>query len=271
MKKENQKKKKVKNTTTNNKHSSQLKISNYNSSSTNFLNSAANANSYPNENFSCFQNKKIMKSQILNNRNNTIKTARLISPTNLHAGQNLNYNSTINNQINNSNFNLNSNNTNNNNCQLFSIPNYNQILSNQGRNTKSDLKHLLVFSESGILNNINAKKKNNLNYNNDIHNTSLIYSKNKNQENQKISVNFNYSDKFDLINYRVNSESSLVNFFSMVDSNKLLIMDVMKHLKYQFSSLDHQKMAMEKLIKSKSKNFCLLISEESSKKKIHVI
>lgn len=94
--------------------------------------------------------------------------------------------------------------------------------------------------------------------------------KNKINETQKVFVNFNIAEKNDKnsINYRVNSESSLGNFFSMNDSNKLKISEIMWHLKYQISSLDHQKIAIDKLLKSKSKNFCLLISEESSKKKV---
>lgn len=216
----------------------------------------------PNENLNKPQQKRIIKNNISSNNyqnknpNKNHKTLSSFSPI---TNSNLNfYNS--NNQINSTIFNLNSI---ANNFQTTSIPNYNPI-SNQGRNNKSDLKHLLVFSDSGTNNNLIDK-------NNDFNNSSLINIKNKNPDNQKFSFNFNFSDRSDPANYRVNSESSLANYFSIIDSNKLPIMEIMKHLKYQFSSLDHQKMSMEKLMRSKSKNFCLLISEECSKKKIHVI
>jgi hypothetical protein len=213
-------------------------------------------------NINNFQQKRIIKNYIANNCNNknsknNAKSLSSFIPTN---NSNLNwYNSS--NQINNTIINLN-NNTNN--FQTTSIPNYNQI-SIQGRNNnKSDLKHLLVFTERVNNHNVLAK-------NNDVNNTSLINSKSKIFDSQNFTFNINFSEKIDPVNYRVNSESSLANYFSMIDSNKLPIMEVMRHIKYQFSSLDHQKMAMEKLMRSKAKNFCLLISEECSKRKIHVI
>jgi len=228
----------------------------------NINNKKYNTNNFSTENLNNFQQKRIIKNYIANNCNNknsknNPKSLSSFSPT---SYSNLNwYNSS--NQINNTIFNFN-NNTNK--FQTTSIPNYNQI-SIQGRNNnKSDLKHLLVFSER--VNNLTVLAKNN-----DVNNTSLINSKKKNFDSQKFSYNINFSDKIDPVNYRVNSESSLANYFSMIDSNKLPIMEVMRHIKYQFSSLDHQKMAMEKLMRSKAKNFCLLISEECSKRKIHVI
>jgi len=243
---------------------------NYNSEGTlkenlilnNYVNNKNNSNYFSNENLNTFQQKRIIKNYISNNRQNehTNKNPKIISSFSPTTNSNLNLHYS-NNQVNNTIFNLNSNT--NNNFNTTSSPNFNQI-STQGRNNKPDLKHLLVFSESG--NNPNIIEKNN-----EVNNTSLINLKNKNSDNQKFSFNFNFSDKIDPVNFRVNSESSLANYIPVIDSNKLPIIDIMKHLKYQFSSLDHQKMAMEKLMRSKAKNFCLLISEECSKKKKHVI
>ena len=118
---------------------------------------------------------------------------------------------------------------------------FNQFMPN--KYSKSDLKQYLVFSDNNQI----LKAKNNIDK----------------------KFDFNFNDKLDS-NDRVNSESSLYNYFSLNESNKLYVIEIMKYLRYQFSSLDHQKLALEKITKSKSKNFCLLISEESNSKKVHV-
>jgi hypothetical protein len=65
-------------------------------------------------------------------------------------------------------------------------------------------------------------------------------------------------------NNRVNSESSVNSMLQ--SSNKQIIIDAMSMLKFQISSLDHQKFSHDKLVKSKSKFFCLLISQDSTNK-----
>jgi len=63
--------------------------------------------------------------------------------------------------------------------------------------------------------------------------------------------------------YRINSESSITNIINCnvtANSNRNSVIEAMKALRYQKSSLDHQKYSLERLTKSKSNLFCLLVS-----------
>jgi hypothetical protein len=141
--------------------------------------------------------------------------------------------------------------------RIFSPLNTNN--QNHTKNSKFDLKHLLIFNDTLI--NENHNNNNSNSNNNNILNINL----------KKSTLNFNQSEKFETINCKSNLESSGLNIFSFSESNKNIISDIMKQLKYQFSSLDHQKMALDILNKNKGKNFCIFISEESLKKNINVI
>jgi hypothetical protein len=92
----------------------------------------------------------------------------------------------------------------------------------------------------------------------------LTFSGSK-QEGNVIATNFksNYStaNNEKCNSYRINSESSITNLINSNNgSNRKCIVEAMKVLKFQKSSLDHQKYAMEILTKSKANLFCLLIS-----------
>lgn len=104
------------------------------------------------------------------------------------------------------------------------------------KNTKSDLKQYLTFSGSKQVD------------------SNLL--------NQNIKPNYSTANNEKCNSYRINSESSIQNIMntnSTNGSNKKLIIEAMKTLKYQKSSLDHQKYALERLTKSKSNYFSLLV------------
>lgn len=225
---------------------------------TNIRDNLANNNVLSHDTFNTFQHKRMIKNHISSSFNNAIGGAKSsrISATSMN--------------FNNVNVNVNLPQTNN-----FISNNSN---SNLGRNTKSDLKHLLVFSDSSNNNNnyfeknseINNNSNNNINHSSN-QNFNNNPSKNWEISNKNINFNINIADKTDKISYRVNSESSLANYFNIKDSNKFFIFEIMKNLKYQFCSIDHQKNSLEKLIKSKAKYFSILINEDCSKKKVNII
>lgn len=101
---------------------------------------------------------------------------------------------------------------------------------------KADLKHFLTYSDTKFENNYTKGSGN------------------------KMELNFNCNHD----NIRVNSETSLSSL--LTHSNKQVIEDAMKSLKFHPSSLDHQRYSLEKLTKSKSKFFCLLICQDSTEK-----
>lgn len=71
--------------------------------------------------------------------------------------------------------------------------------------------------------------------------------------------------------YRINSESSISNLInSQNGSNKKQIVEAMKILSYQKSSLDHHKCAFDMLNKSKANVFSLLVSADANSQKFVV-
>jgi hypothetical protein len=150
---------------------------------------------------------------------------------------------------------------------ITTAPNINTL----NRSTKGDLKHYLTYSDTAKIDLTSS-------------NTFLSRPFNTNVSQQSIS-NFyantssslsnsvmNTQINNDYLNIRVNSESSINSFLSSsTSSNKKTIIDAMKFLKFQSSSLDHQKFSLERLFRSKAKNFCLLINEiRENNKIIHV-
>lgn len=108
--------------------------------------------------------------------------------------------------------------------------------------TKCDLKQYLTFSGTKIPETSNIQQ-----------NIKAQYSTN----NEK-----SYS-------HRINSESSITNILNINKvngSNKNIVLEAMKSLKFQKSSIDHQKYSLERLSKSKSSLFCLLVIFDSSNK-----
>ncbi len=68
--------------------------------------------------------------------------------------------------------------------------------------------------------------------------------------------------------FRINSENSGINIVNnVIGSKKTSVIEAMKNLKFQKSSFDHQKYSLERLNKSKSKFFSLLVELDSNKKK----
>lgn len=112
-------------------------------------------------------------------------------------------------------------------------------------NSKSDLKQFLIYSESKPVS------------------AQGLYEKNEKTEKEyTLSFNSSIMDNKE----RVNSESSVSSLIA--NSNKQIILEAMMELKFQTSSLDHQKFAYEKLYKSKAKFFSLLISIDSTCKSL---
>jgi hypothetical protein len=80
-----------------------------------------------------------------------------------------------------------------------------------------------------------------------------------------IKGNYSTANNEKCNSYRINSESSITNVVNISHSpgtvsNKKAIIEAMKVLKYQKSSLDHKKCSFDLLTKSKSNLFCLLVS-----------
>ena len=105
--------------------------------------------------------------------------------------------------------------------------------------SKSDLKQYLTFSgykqnESNV--NINITKTN--------YSTNNVQKSNSN---------------------RMNSESSVNSGSDLSTTNKVVIAEALKVLKYPKSSIDHQKISLDKLNLAKGKLFILLISAELKK------
>ncbi len=65
----------------------------------------------------------------------------------------------------------------------------------------------------------------------------------------------------------VNSETSFHsnNSLGNILGNKEKIIEILKFLKFQKSSIDHQKYCYEKLYKNKTKNFCFIVSSDKKK------
>lgn len=118
--------------------------------------------------------------------------------------------------------------------------------------TKGDLKHYLIYSESKV-NDTKDLSNNNLNSMNSFASMTNL--------NNLIS---NSNLLSDFTNIRVNSETSVNNLLNPQISNKQIIQEALKFLKFQISSLDHQKFTLDKLHKSKAKLFCLLIAADST-------
>lgn len=53
--------------------------------------------------------------------------------------------------------------------------------------------------------------------------------------------------------------------------NKKIILEAIKYLNFPFSSLDHQKFAIDRLIKSRSSSYCIFIQKDSLNSKTYVI
>lgn len=121
-----------------------------------------------------------------------------------------------------------------------------------------DLKHFLVYSDNKINLNKEETAKSHLNKKRASINSNL-QGYNTNHSNSS-TTNLN---EISNINNRVNSETSVNNV--LYSSNKQIIFDSMAILKFQISSLDHQKFSFEKLNKSKAKFFCVLIGIDPNK------
>ena len=86
---------------------------------------------------------------------------------------------------------------------------------------------------------------------------------------QNIKTNYSTANNEKSNSCRINSESSITNIMNNITvngSNKKTILEAMKSLRFQKSSLDHQKYALERLLKSKSNLFCLLVIYYGSNK-----
>jgi len=106
---------------------------------------------------------------------------------------------------------------------------------------KKDLRQFLTYSDS--------KPK------------SIELSKSKNLFNYLIQINSNGSSfNAESINPKFNSDHLVQNMVK--SSNRLVIIEAMKSLRFQISSLDHHKFAIDNLNRSKAKSFCLLINKE---------
>jgi len=104
------------------------------------------------------------------------------------------------------------------------------------------------------------------------------YTKNNNQlidSEKKLMTKF----RINLSNYkeinenpRLNSESSLNSNNTICNANLLgnkeRITLSLKHLKFQKSSLDHQRYCFEKLYLSKAKSFCIAVSFDKKKEMV---
>ncbi len=111
------------------------------------------------------------------------------------------------------------------------------------KNSKSDLKQYLTFSGSK--------------------------QSDPNQINQNIKMNYSTANYEKCNSYRINSENSITNIMntnSINGSNRKQIIEAMKTLKFEKSSIDHQKYSLERLTKSKSNLFSIMVSYDSSVK-----
>ena len=135
---------------------------------------------------------------------------------------------------------------------VSSIISPNKKILNNNLKPYGDLKQFLTYSDTKLP------------VSNDHCNTIQLNSSyiNNNANNVSNNVSFNCHFNPSEINPRVNSETSLSHHLT----NKQIIYDAMKFLKFQTSSLDHQRFTYEKLFKSKARYFCLLIGNDSSGK-----
>lgn len=109
------------------------------------------------------------------------------------------------------------------------------------KNSKSDLKQYLTFSGS------KQSDPNHINHN--------------------IKMNYSTANYEKCNSYRINSENSFTNIMntnSSNGSNRKQIIEAMKTLKFQKSSIDHQKLSLERLTKSKCNQFSILVSYDQS-------
>jgi len=83
---------------------------------------------------------------------------------------------------------------------------------------------------------------------------------------QNIKTNYSTANNEKCNSYRINSESSITNLINSNNSNRKTVVEAMKALKFQKSSLDHQKHSLEVLMKSKSNLFSLLVGYDSTLK-----
>jgi hypothetical protein len=133
-----------------------------------------------------------------------------------------------------------------------SIISPNKKVNSHHFNKPHDLKHFLTYSDtkiSPVQDHCNTIQLN----------SSYMIINNNPSNNVSFNCHFNQQNE---VNPRVNSETSLSHHLT----NKHVIYDAMKFLRFQTSSLDHQRYTYEKLLKSKARYFCLLIGNDSSNK-----
>ena len=104
------------------------------------------------------------------------------------------------------------------------------------KGNKSELKQILTFSGSNL------------------HEMKVI--------NKNLKIKYPTSKNEKCNSYWINSESSITNIANtnMCGSNKKSIAEGLKSLRFHKSSIDHHKYSLERLTKSRSKLFCLMIS-----------
>lgn len=98
---------------------------------------------------------------------------------------------------------------------------------------------------------------------------SVLHQPEANLINHNVKTNYLTANNEKCNSYRINSESSITNNINTNianGSNRRSILEAMKVLKFQKSSLDHQKYSLERLTKSRSNLFCLMISFDQTTK-----
>lgn len=102
--------------------------------------------------------------------------------------------------------------------------------------------------------------------------TYKTYESEKKQTSNYLNTNTSSSSCKDIKEcLRLQPEIYLNTNSTTIPGNKEKIILSMRNLKFQRSSLDHQRYSYEKLILSKSKNFCILVNYDKKKVLVSII